>query len=341
MTTSTIHVPWASIDNFHTVRASLVKFPELLGDEPCVCYRAKVKLHGTNAGIKITSNGRVFPMSREQVISVERDNAGFAKWVKEREEQFAALKVENMDVIVYGEWCGPGVQKGVGINKIPEKIFAVFAVRVINENQPDHLVVEPDTIKFIVKDNIPGLYVLPWYTQSCEVIIDWSPGADVVDLSNRIDHINTLVTKVEACDPWVQETFGVEGIGEGLVFYPRDTKVGYRNFSNLAFKAKGLAHQTVAKSKPVQADPIVASNAADFAELVVTEARMEQGVRLANDGELVFDMKKMGAYLKWISADVEKETKGELEASGLDARTATRACSDRARNWYIEQGKKL
>jgi hypothetical protein len=35
-----------------------------------------------------------------------------------------------------------------------------------------------------------------------------------------VDEMNRLVEAVDTEDPWVKETFGVTGTGEGVVWYP-------------------------------------------------------------------------------------------------------------------------
>jgi hypothetical protein len=111
--------------------------------------------------------------------------------------------------------------------------------------------------------------------------------------------------------------------------------------NNLFFKAKGEKHKVISKGKAAQAEVPVAEGANEFAEMVLPLARLEQGARAVAAGELTFDIKKMGEFLKWIATDVKKETTEELLASGLDGKVALRACSDRARNWYIEQVKNI
>lgn len=328
-----MHVPWTEIDSFHSVRRSLLKYPELL--QPVagtrhVTYKSKVKLHGTNAGVRVTSSGQVVALSRSSVVTTTSDNAGFAKWVEERADQFVKLAVRG-DIVIYGEWCGPGIQKNVAVNKIPTKTFAIFAVRFEGILKDwEGLEVEPDSLKLFCVD---GAHVLPWFNGGEETFVDWDEPAEVLQLTT--DKVNEAVAEVERCDPWVKDVFGVEGTGEGLVFYPV-SHPGYKSFSNLCFKAKGEKHQVVAHTKAAQVDPTVAANIAAFAEMVTTEARLEQGVRAVSNGELVFEPKNIPAFLKWINADVTKETKAELDASGLEEKEALRACVDKARKWYLQ-----
>src|SRR3990167_702915 len=112
-----------------------------------------------------------------------------------------------------------------------------------------------------------------------QVTIDWSSSPD--DLEKIVATINEQVAEVEKCDPWVKAIFEIEGVGEGLVFYPVGFHDTYDDFSNLSFKAKGTQHRVIAHSKPAQVDPSVAATAQAFADLVLPLARLEQGTQMA------------------------------------------------------------
>jgi hypothetical protein len=334
----THHFSWTDIENFHTVRKAIKQYPQLLNGLTMIRYKAKVKLHGTNAAIQITSEGKVAAQSRTSIITSQSDNAGFAKWVEEREKYVKGLAPGNGSVIIYGEWCGPGVMKGVAVNQIPERILAIFALREIHDDV-DVVYYEPDIIRKRLPE-LPGSYIIDWYNNGEKFEVDWTLSAD--NLESVLNIINARVESVEACDPWIEKLFGVKGVGEGLVFYPVTStqECAYKFFSDMCFKAKGEKHKTVAKTKPAQADPTVAANVKAFAEMVVTPARLEQGARLVAGGELTFDTKNIGAFLKWLVNDVHKETSAELAASGLDEKYVNKTCSELARNWYLEQFKK-
>lgn len=337
------HVNWTEIESFYNVRKTVAHYPHLLQGQSTVTYRAKVKLHGTNAGVVISPSGEVTAISRTAVITPSSDNAGFAKWVEARKAEFATFASDKATVVIFGEWCGPGIQKGVAVTQLKERIFAVFALRLVEPSAElaplEDLIAEPLALEGIARV-VPGAYVIPWFNSGEEFKVDWNETADA--LQPTLDRINAHVSHVEECDPWMASQFGIRGTGEGLVFYPIDAQhLGYENFSNLCFKAKGEKHKVVAKTKPAQADPTVAAGLADFAEMVVTPARLEQGCRAVNGGELQFDPKNIGAFLAWINQDVIKETTAELEASGLEQKAAVKACSDRARAWYVAEMKKL
>lgn len=80
------------------------------------------KLDGTNASIWIGEDGSIFPGSRNRFISVEQDNYGFARWVKEHEEELRQLGPGQH----FGEWWGNGINRGYGLK---EKRFSLFNVR--------------------------------------------------------------------------------------------------------------------------------------------------------------------------------------------------------------------
>ncbi|HYQ15002.1 MAG TPA: RNA ligase family protein, partial [Polyangiaceae bacterium] len=118
-------VAWPSIELLHHVRAGLRTLSELHGTPlPTIGYRPKVKLDGTNAGVQIHPDGRVLSQSRSQVLDGSADNMGFGRWVTENAAYFSALKREQL-LVVFGEWCGQGIQKRAAISQIGRKVFVV------------------------------------------------------------------------------------------------------------------------------------------------------------------------------------------------------------------------
>ena len=320
-------VRWPEIELFHNVRQALAAQPSLAGDRTEVTYRAKVKLHGTNAAVQVLPGGEVEAQSRSAVLTPTSDNAGFARWVHGRATEWSARCPEG--TVVFGEWCGPGIQSGVALNQLPRKVFAVFAAASVVS---DTWVVEPESLSALVR-GLSDVHVLPWHGDA--LTIEWSSPAEA--LAPVTATINAAVEAVERCDPWAQATFGVSGVGEGLVYYPV-SHAGREAFVNLVFKAKGEQHRVVRARAAAQVAPEVARGAEQFAEMVLAEARLEQGARAVTpDGERDYDTRRIGAFLAWVQADVVKETAAELEASGLTWPQVQRAVTDRARKWYLAQ----
>src|ERR1051325_11764185 len=156
MSESTKHVPWGSIELLHNLVQTLGHLNGLGQPFPVVEYRAKVKLHGTNCAVQIAGGG-VIAQSRTALLAPGADYKGFASWVAANRDYFAGLAA---GLIVFGEWCGPGIEKGMAISQAKTKLFAVFAVR----RGDGTIVHDPDEIRALVPAaNAPGgLTVLPW-----------------------------------------------------------------------------------------------------------------------------------------------------------------------------------
>jgi hypothetical protein len=315
-------VKFPSIEKFSDVNA-LIKRRFELNDRPTITYRGKVKLHGTNAAIRIDPDGTVTCFKRTGVCNVENDNAGFANWVAGIKTKFPGF---HYSYIIYGEWAGPGIQKKVAVSSIEHKTFFVFAILDLDSGM---VWLDPDQIKHFLGD-LP-VKVLPW-AEGSEVTIDFRLQSS---MEQAMSHIGNLVEACDKIDPYIKNEFGIEGIGEGFVFTPHYAAINFAEYSDLIFKAKGDSHTVSVHEKKasIQIDPAVLEGAAAFAKEFVTPARCEQGVTEACGGEA--SMKTMGAFMKWIGQDVQKESVNELEASGLDWKNVSKAVNQQARDWYI------
>lgn len=86
------------------------------------------KIDGTNAQVLITPEGEVFAGSRNRWITTDSDNYGFARWVEEHADELrTGLGIGQH----FGEWWGPGIQRGyrlagVGRDNQDGKQFSLF-----------------------------------------------------------------------------------------------------------------------------------------------------------------------------------------------------------------------
>lgn len=311
---STQHVSWGSIELLHNAIRTLTLLNEQGQPFPVIEYRAKVKLHGTNCAVQLTEGGPV-AQSRNLILTSAQDHKGFATWVAARADFWSGVA---KGLVVFGEWCGPGVEKGMAISQAPSKLFAVFAIRA-----GEKMIYEPTEIEALLPNRPTDVHVLPWEGEP--ITIDFGSREAIERIAQQL---NDRVDAVEREDPWCKRVLGVSGLGEGLVFYPSPFD------QTLMFKAKGDKHRTAGK-KAVQVDATAASSIDDFVALVVTDARLRQGLD-AVGGQ--FDAKKTGAFLGWISADVKKESVAELEASGLTWAQVEKAVQQRARKWFLGGG---
>ena len=325
-------IPWTEIESFHNIRKYTKSHPEILNGNNVVHYVPKVKLHGTNAAVQVHDDGTVVAQSRTSLLIDGNDNAGFAKWVESNKTEWLKFK---RNFVYFGEWFGTGIQKGVACSEINKKAFAVFAARSLDEGN-DLLVVDPGELIYMVSP-IDNLYVLPWYGLGTEV--DWSSESE--QLAGNVKDINQCVDDVEKCDPWIKATFNIDGTGEGLVYYPCSKEhLGVVNYANLVFKAKGEAHKNIKVASPAQIDAAVASSVKDFVDMVLTLARLEQGVTAVN-GSLVYEMKTVGKFITWIQDDVKKECQDEIDASELTFDAVKNSLTTRARAWYLDNAKRI
>lgn len=346
------------IEGFHNVVKSVTIYPKLLPNIDSLTYRAKVKLHGTNAAIQIRFNGNgglpsyLMAQSRSRIISSGDDNMGFGLWFEDAQldwdwegglEQLYSLAYQNnfVPVTIFGEWCGQGIMKGVAVSQIDTKIFCVFAIQIGESNDESgrpYIITDPEQIMQLVPIH-PQIKVIPYL--GFTIRIDYSSPET---LPTVVDFMNDEVAKIEKCDPFIKEQFNIEGIGEGLVFYPiidNSPFIKRDYFSDLTFKAKGEKHKVTKQREAVQIDPEIMTSISEFVKKTVTVARMEQGVREVARGELEFNMKLIGPFLGWIGKDIKRETSDELEASELNWRMVQKQVVNEARTWYMAKCKEL
>lgn len=280
-------------------------------------FRSKIKLHGTNAGIRI-ENGKVSFQKRTSDVTPQNDNAGFANWAQTVNwEKFAD------NVIVYGEWAGPGVQKTDAVSKIPHKTFFVFSV-LSNNN----MIVEPEMIKNLVP-NHPQIVVLPWFDSATEV--------DLVKMDLVRDYslaLEEAVEKIGNEDPLVKELFGVSGIGEGLVVSPYSESgfVLNKDYEAYTFKVKSTAHMGEKSKKQTLTYFEVPGSVFEFCDMFATEYRFQQMVDEHCDG--TYDMKNTATFLKAVNSDIIKESVEEREKMNVDMKMVSKEINKRAVTWF-------
>src|ERR1035437_9065768 len=219
--------------------------------------------------------------------------------------------------------------KGTAINKIPNKIFAIFAVQLGQD-----MLTCPETIARRFENMPSDVFVLPW--EGPEFTVNFNNRDSLQLLATEL---STIVEKIEPCDPWVKSTFGVEGICEGIVYVPgAGATITRKQYSDLTFKAKGEKHKVVKTKEAVQVDPEIVASVDEFVKMFVTEARLEQG--LSAIGGTV-DLKQTGVFLKWISTDILKESVDELEVSGLEWDQVVKTLQQTAKAWFLNKSKVL
>ena len=335
------HIPWPSIGGLHNLVARCDAYETYHEEEglppyvrPRLTYRGKIKLHGNNAAVQVDGD-EFLAQSRTDVLVPGSDLKQFGVWVHANSDYFREVgRISGRHTILCGEWCGQGIQKGMAIQQTGRKVFCVFAIQYGNGDEP-LIEVDPARIRGVLPPH-PDIFVLPW--AGPEIVIDY---ADRDQMTFGVEAVNKMVTDADGRDPWVFETFGVEGRGEGYVFYPVTAEaltgpVPMEPLMDMVFKAKGQAHKVKEQKSPAQIDPEVVESIEDFVSMFVTEARLEQGVS-ESGGEV--DMPLISGFLRWMADDVQKESGPELRAADLEWKQVSKAVTKTARDWYITKAR--
>jgi RNA ligase len=306
-----------------------------------VVYRPKIKLHGTNAGYVVNvAENNVVAMKRTGYITPKNDNFGYARWVAKNEKAilnsaFASRDEKIAFLIVWGEWCGGNVQKRVALEKL-DKMFCPFQVNVKYADGSIEQFWDPE--------------VIARYVPSCVKVLEYEDFTFSFNFSTGqpspgsidIDQLNSKVKAVDECDPWVKRHFDIDGIGEGFVFYPVEIFIDDKLCSlpdkqKYLFKAKGENHSVVVNKSNVITVAEKSPSIAAFVEKFQTPQRINQAIE--NTGPCC--MASLGKFLKWIIADIAKESADELEISGLLWKDVSATITRNAKQLYINEINKI
>lgn len=294
---------------------------------PTLKFRGSVKLHGTNAAVVVTTDSITF-QSRERVLTLTADNAGFYAHMAQRTDALSAIAIrineqiglsclEPNVIAIYGEWCGGNIQRGVALNGL-SKMFVVFAIRVNWDWQ--------DIDKFgWLTDTAAGIYNVTQFEQF-DMEIDFSRP----EIAQNA--LGAITEQVEARCPVAAE-FGNVGTGEGVVWRCLDDPS-----SEYWFKVKGEKHSASHVKVLAAVDVEAVEKMRDFVSMAVTPARLEQGLQnLVREQLKPFDMTSMGDFIRWVYNDVMKEEEDTILKSGFDAKKLGGPIANASRKWYVER----
>ena len=289
--------------------------------KPILRFLGTIKLHGTNAAIVLDRKEGLYAQSRERVLSIESDNAGFAfhvesnrKWIEEA--YGSALDSQDLDtIIVYGEWAGGNIQKGVGICGV-EKQFYPFLCKHIKDGKEKVFIpawgASPEVKEYPIT-----------IFKTYQIMIDFNHPELVQNELIRITE------EVERECP-VAKHFGHSGIGEGVVWTADWNGKQYR------FKVKGEKHSSSKVKTLASVDTDKIESCQKFAEYAVTESRFEQALQsVFPDGNL--DVKQIGVLLKWMNTDIIKEELDTLVANNLEFKEVVRYIADATKKMFFER----
>lgn len=353
-------VKFPSIEQFRTVvktvrdRAKHSSVPL-----PTLTFNGSVKLHGTNSGVmKDPRTGEIWCQSREQIITPENDNAGFARFISELPGRgidiyfniaagaFGMNNIQPGDLIgIYGEWCGQGIQKGVAISQVPKR-FVIFGIKVYTPGEvtadgqdggtnrwfsPEMLTIVHNRYLLEIGAGILG-DESSTSIFSIQKFKTWTIDIDFVHPELIQNQLIELTDAVEKRCP-VGDAFGVEGIGEGIVW--RCISDVEFNTHGLIFKVKGQAHSDTKVTKTATVDIEKVNSINEFATNVVTDHRLEKMIEKMELAGSEIDVKNTGVFLKLVGEDVLKEESDVIDGSGLTRKEVMPAVNNLARQWFL------
>ena len=300
-------------------------------------YLSKIKLHGTNAGIHILSDGTIRAQKRTSILNKEdNDNAGFRAWTE-------TLKVRpgyNKDLLLFGEWAGMGIQKEDAVCEIDNKYFFIFMAIADGE-----WIVSPQLIQGILyawpapfdqtTDSLDRIRVLPVFSASK---VDFTNEKLTQDFFN---HQKEAVEEIGKRDPYIAREFNVMGAGEGLVYYPvykdkEDSPLNwslYQYWRDYTWKLKTSKHSETAKKQKVR--PEKPAGVDEFLNNFITETRMQKILDEQFEGRA--SRKDTGNFLKAVMVDVHKESKTEIELAEFEWKDATKFAPSIIKRWWFEK----
>jgi hypothetical protein len=328
------HIPFPSIEQFRNVIRNVTHKAGL--EKPILDFMGTVKLHGTNAAIVIDSACNIQFQSRNNIITEQNDNAGMAAFFTPLKnailESLPRPSSPNTTLVIYGEWCGKGIQKGVAISSL-DKMFVVFAARIVDSDGSMRWLQE-DVQRIVNHDlKIYNIYEYP----------AWIVSIDFNNPQLSQNQLANITSQIEAECP-VAKAFGVQGIGEGVVWHC--ITPGWES-SDYWFKVKGEKHSVTKVKTLAQVDTSKLESLAEFVESVVTEERCLQGIDSFRKQLLPIDRTILGKFLSWVVADVLKEEldtivkSGLADTSGLASKATTSAIALAAKKWFFLNEDKL
>jgi hypothetical protein len=300
-------------------------------EKETIKFRGTVKLHGTNAGVIYNTHDSMWAQSRKNIITPEKDNAGFAFYIDTHQEQMMELvniikerehvNTETHNIAIFGEFCGGNIQKGVAITGL-DKMFVIFGVKIAPyapdpENHESSVWVDHTGLR----NNDSQIYNVEDFP-----VFDLDIDFNRPDLAQA--EMVKLVDEVEACCP-VGKSFGVEGIGEGLVW-----KGWFKN-CQFMFKTKGTQHSASKVKTMAPVDVEKMNSIHEFVEYACTDNRLQQGVEMVfTINSLTPTIKQMGDYIRWVVGDITKEESDTMATNKLEPKDVNKHISVKARIWF-------
>ena len=291
------------------------KFPEIVTLDRCPqVFQVNgvvvtEKIHGTNARFGVVDGQFKVGGRNQEFASPRDDHYGFFQWLLDHqiEDTFRAHLATDQDVIVYGEWYGPRVQKGITYSTVRQ--FRGFAVRVGRAFLP-----VKEALAFIES---LGLATVP-------VLYEGVPNQQVFDLFKSMFSRTALLNAEDGQDLGVNLW---ENTAEGIVIWPAyPFQDRYGDWVIAKHKDTKWSERRVSDAT----NYTIPTSAQTFVDSYGTPQRLEHVLQhLFETGVDVQNPKSIGAILREFSEDMIREGAGEYATLSTDEQKAVKKVSAR------------
>lgn len=304
--------------------------------KPILKFVGTVKLHGTCSSVCFNNEGGFWAQSKENIITIQNDNAAFCFYAESNKETFLGLinqvkEKENIDlntntISIFGEWAGKSIQKGVGITNL-EKSFFIFGVKI----SPIVDVTDAEAVK-----KNPAYWVDCTYLRCPEKRIynvndykTWKIEIDFNMPQLKQNELAEITAGVETECPIAKE-FGFSGIGEGVVYTANYKETTYR------FKVKGERHSISRVKTLASVDVEKLNSIKEFIDYAVTENRFNQAMEKTFLNGEPADIKKLGDLIRWVISDVIKEEMDTMAKNKIEPKEINKYISAKVREMFFK-----
>lgn len=298
------------------------------------------KIHGAHVDLVMTYNPKDYNdksfhiQSRNNIIDMNSNMYGAVSFITDRQttiHKFFEIIVnaviatgEPHKIVIACEFAGSNIQTNVAFTQVA-KCLVILGVQVDKEWMPPqqwscfHLQSEQERIYSVMDARIPRY--------------DFT--LKMNDTGVAQNHLAVLVDEVEAQCPFAFNIFGVQGIGEGLVFHVK----GYESDPEMYFKVKGAKHQEtkVKTLKPLSPENLEKLKRLDvFVDSIVTPQRLHQGLDYMYEQQWAMnDIKNIGHYIRWVIDDVNKECSDDMKDFNMDTKKVQQKVAQRAKTHFL------
>lgn len=239
---------------------------------------------------------------------------------------------EGAPIIIAGEWVGPGIFETVAVKDLPRKVFVIVSISINNRWVDDSHYKD-------IEDRANDIYNINYVGHvEVELAIDDPAAAEAV--------MAEWTMKVEKRCPFAHRMFGIEGVGEGIVWkmehpFDEDPKCWT--------KTKGPLHAEVSVTKLealVKAGTGIDAKvkAEQFVETFCTEVRMQKVMMTTRQmckGKREFGPGETGNFMQFMNKDILKEEMRVIDQQLVNVTLSAKEVDDIAKKWFKARIKEM